>query len=314
MLDYFIRRKLESITRLPSIPFVITEVLNALDDEKAKTSSVAELIESDQALTARVLRVANSPFYGFSRRISTVELAIVLIGTNSIKEIVISLILQRFFSKVRSSVLNIGSFWHYSIFCGACARLIARKVGYRLAGEAFVAGVMHDIGILIMSEYFAPQFEKIRALQSALNFSLIDAEKTIMNSTHCDIGAWLAEKWKLPDQLVSAIKNHHSSADGEEITENELQNKNGNSQIIKPVETLTAIVGISEWLATEMGFKDWALENYSSKLYIPQEMLDKIKIHDIIHPDSQLELLKNEILEEYNRASVLSELPEKPLY
>lgn len=309
MLDYFVRRKLESLTRLPSIPYIITEVLRALDDDKMKASSIAGLIERDQSLTARVLTLANSPYYGFARRISTVELAIVLIGTNSIKEIVISMILQKFFGRVRRDIFDIQNFWNYSVFCGACSRTLARKLGYKLAGEAFVAGVMHDIGILIMSEHFTAQFAQMRTIQEALGYSFVDAEKTILNSTHCDIGAWLAEKWRLPEKLVNAIQYHHTPAVVSE------SNENGKAKTLDPEEhILTAIVALSEWFAEELGFKAWARESTPSPLYLPSEIVDKIKSHDVFLPTGALNMLKNEIIEEYNRCSSMYELSSSSSY
>lgn len=310
MLDYFVRRKLESLTRLPSIPYIFTEVLRALDDDKMKASSIAGIIERDQSLTARVLTIANSPFYGFARRISTVELAIVLIGTNSIKEVVISMILQRFFGRIRKDIFDIQNFWNYSVFCGACARTLARRLGYKLAGEAFVAGVMHDIGILILSEHFQQQFAQMRTIQTALNYSFVEAEKTILNSTHCGIGAWLAEKWRLPEKLVNAIKYHHTpavSADEGENEDSEL-NEMKKKQLDPDEQILTAIVAMAEWFAEDLGFKGWAMEYTPSPLYKPKEIVDRLSSHDIFLPDGALSMLKNEILEEYNRCSSLYEL------
>jgi len=212
MLSTTIRKRLDRLTELPAVPFVISELLNSLEDQNIKAKSIASLIERDQTLTARVLRVANSPFYGFVRKISTIELAVVLLGLNTIKEIVVSLILQRLFTKAKPGLLEIHLFWQYSVFCGTCSRMLARRMGYRLAGEAFVAGLMHDIGILIINEYFSKQMLEIKKLQGLKNISLTDAEKIVLdNTTHCDIGAWFAEKWNLPDQLCDAIRFHHST-------------------------------------------------------------------------------------------------------
>ena len=211
MLSPGIQRKLESLTQLPTIPFVISEVLSAVDNTNISASRLGSLIEHDQSLTAKVLKVANSPFYGFSRKISTIDLAIVVMGLNTIKEIVLSLAIQRFFSNINPMNFDIKSFWQYSVFCGASARLLARKLGYRLVGEAFVAGLMHDIGILIIIQYFYDHFKKIRELMRSRGASLIKAEKAVLKSTHCDIGAWIGERWNLPSQLCMSIRFHHST-------------------------------------------------------------------------------------------------------
>jgi len=154
MLELTIQRKLESLRQLPTVPFVLSEVLNAVDNVNMSAAALASIIERDQSLAARVLAVANSPFYGFSRKISTIDLAIVVLGLNSIKEIVLSLVIKRFFTNIRRDLFDVNAFWQYSVFCGACSRLLARKLDYRIAGEAFVAGLTHDIGYIILIQYF----------------------------------------------------------------------------------------------------------------------------------------------------------------
>ncbi len=177
MLDPKIQKKLDSIVELPTIPTVMSQVLAALDNPKLSANQLASLIERDQTLTAKVLKVANSPFYGFARKISTIDLAVVILGINVLKEIVLSLLIQKFFSRLSKSMFDVKSFWNYSLFCGAAAKLLARKLGYKLAGEAFVAGLMHDLGILIIIENFRKQFGEIRKLQKVKNISLTEKYK-----------------------------------------------------------------------------------------------------------------------------------------
>lgn len=210
MLTNAVKRKLQSLRDLPAIPTVISQLLRSLDNIDIPASQIAKLIERDQALTSKILQAANSPLYGFSRKISTVELAVVIMGFNSIKEIVISLVVQKFVKKYSKSLIDINQFWTYSVFCGAASRLLARKLGYRLAGEAFVAGLMHDMGILILIQHFNSDFRKIKVIQEEHKYSLVAAEEIVLGCTHADIGAWLAEKWNLPSQLVDAIQYHHT--------------------------------------------------------------------------------------------------------
>ena len=312
MLEPKIRKKLESLTKLPTIPYVISEVLNAVDNTNLSAGALGKLVEKDQALTAKVLSVANSPFYGFSKRISTIDLAIVVIGLNSIKEIVLSLVIQKFFANVRKDVFNIKQFWHYSVFSGACSRLLARKLGYRLAGEAFVAGLMHDIGILFLVQFFTPEFKKIREVQKKEGLSLIDAEYKVIKSTHCDIGAWFAHKWNLPEQLYNSINNHHTSYLDFKMQEDSLNKELKNEEALSFADTeqpLTAIVAMTEWFAREMGFKEWAMEDEPSALFLAKEILGEIQNHDMLNPESALEVLKQEILEEYEKAAVFNEMP-----
>lgn len=312
MLNDKIRRKLESLSHLPTIPVVITEVLSALDNPRLSASRLASLIERDQALTTRVLTVANSPFYGLMRRISTIDLAVVILGLNSIKEIVMSFVLQRFFAGISKNIFDIKNFWDYSLFCGASSRFLARRLGYRLAGEAFVAGLMHDIGILILVQFFSKEFALIRKVQQKNNLTFIEAEQLVMNTTHSEIGQWFADRWSLPKQLCDAILNHHKSYI-EVISESSVSQGDDNNKLSSEEQPLTLIVAMSEWFAAELGFKIWAMESKPSELYLANDVLSDIQENDLLNPESALEVMKQEIIEEYQKASVLSSLPVTPL-
>jgi len=150
MLEAKIERKLESITDLPVVPTYIGKILRALDNTDIRAKKLAEYIEKDQALTIKILRAANSPWYGQKGKIATVDLALIIMGLKTIKEIVIGMLVDKFFSKTPAYLFNINSFWNYSLFCGSTSRLLSRKTNYKKAGEAFLAGLMHDIGILIL--------------------------------------------------------------------------------------------------------------------------------------------------------------------
>ena len=316
MLDAKVRRKLESLTNIPTIPFVISQVLGAVDNENLSASALASLIEKDQSLTIKVLTVANSPFYGFSRRISTIDLAIVILGLNTIKEIVLSLAIQKFFTNVRKDIFDVKSFWQYSVFCGAASRVLARKLNYRLVGEAFVAGLMHDIGILVLIQYFSSNFNEIRKKQHNQAMTFVEAESAVLKCTHSDIGAWFANKWNLPENIAKAIQYHHLAFSQAKFIEDKLKNikeKNGNP-IKKEEETefdqpLTVIVALSEWFAKEMGYKIWALEdNRQSNLFLAEDLIADMQDHDLLNPESAIELIKQEITDEYNKATVLNEM------
>lgn len=307
MLNPDIRTRLESIRNLPTIPLVVSQVLQAVDDPETSAARLANIIERDQSLTARVLRVANSPFYGFTRKISTIDLAVVVLGMNTIKEIVLSLIVQRFFSKISTEIFDIKAFWHYSVFCGSASRLLARKLGYKLAGEAFVGGLMHDIGILIIAEYFSARFREIVEFQQENNCSLLAAEEEVLGANHCEIGAWFAEKWNLPGQLGSAIQNHHkhyskfTASSDKDINFHEID------------QPLTAIVSMSEWFASLLGYLEWAPGLKINELYLSKEVFGDISEHDLLDQGSAFALLKQELIEEYEKASIFADLQQKAL-
>ncbi len=302
MLESRISKKLESIRDLPTIPIVISEVLSAIDNPNMSAYKLAQMIEKDQGLTARVLRVANSPFYGFSKRISTIDLAIGIMGFNAIKEIVLSLVIKRFFSKIASKVFDIKSFWHYGLFCASTSRVLARKLGYKIAGEAFVAGLMHDLGVLVIAEYFSEDFKKIKALTESGELDRIEAERVVLGCTHSDIGEWIAEKWNLPNQISRTIKLHH-------INFTKLSNSNSKQVNFDEIEEqLTAIVSLSEWFSSLLGYKNWIIEKKTIEFYLSEELFPELSEHDFLDSDSAFFSLKQELIEEYNKASIYSEL------
>lgn len=300
-----VKKKLESIRDLPTIPIVISEVLAAIDNPNTNAAHLAELIEKDQALTARVLRIANSPFYGYSRAISTIDLAIVIMGLNTLKEIVLSLIIKRFFSKITANMFDAKQFWNYSVYCGAASKLLSKKLGYKITGEAFIAGLMHDIGFLVMIEYFKGDLQKIAQLHEHTKLSHLEAEDLIIGSTHAEIGAWIAERWNFPDNIVESIRNHHTN----------YQKFNPENGIISLVDDfneiqhpLTAIVSLSEWFAEINGFKNWLQSDDATEYYFSSELFtDDNEILDYTNETAFI-TLKEEINEEYEKAAIFGEV------
>lgn len=306
ILDPKIQKKLDSIVELPTIPTVMSQVLAALDNPNLSANQLASLIERDQTLTAKVLKVANSPFYGFARKISTIDLAVVILGMNVLKEIVLSLLIQKFFTRLSKTMFDVKSFWNYSLFCGASAKLLARKLGYKIAGEAFVAGLMHDLGILIIIENFRKQFGEIRKLQKSKDLSIVEAEMLVLGATHSDIGLWLAEKWNLPPKLCLAIKNHHTNY--KDLLKNEKQNLSNEVNFDEIDQPLTAIVSLSEWFAQIMDFKQWDKNYKAPTYYLSEELFEDLSEEEILDPDSAFELLKKEMIEEYQKAAIFGDV------
>lgn len=275
------------------MPHVISRLLRSLDNPDIPAGKLAELIEKDQALTSRVLKVANSPFYGFSRRISTVELAIVIMGLNSIKEIVISLIVRKLFARGGGNI-DPKQFWEYSLFCGAAARLIARKIGYPLAGEAFVAGLIHDLGIIATARILTKESSEIWHLATARDIPLTEAEQYVLGDTHAAIGAWIAEKWRLPDHLCAAVAEHHQPLDGSEGKES--------------VAPLSAIVSLAEWFAFEMDMCPWYPNQQRPQFYLEGSIITEMTSDGQMTSKGAIESLKQEIKTEFERASAFNDV------
>ncbi|NLP01092.1 MAG: HDOD domain-containing protein [Fibrobacter sp.] len=205
-----IKRITESIIGLPTLPTVVSKMIELVDNPKTSAASLARLISTDQALTARILKLANSAYYGFPREISTVNMAIVVIGFNTVKDMGLSLSVFDVFKNLENTPLfDISRFWEHSIACGVASRMLARNYRSRFAGEAFVAGLLHDIGKVILNQYFHTEFIQIMNRTSS-GMTLDEAEKEVIGTSHSRIGAWLAEKWNLPRIISDTILNHHT--------------------------------------------------------------------------------------------------------
>jgi len=214
-----LKEKIQNIIQLPALPNHAIEIINMIDDPNITASALGSVVSKDQVLTAKVLKIANSPFYGFSKRIATIDFAIIVLGFDTLKEVVMSISLISSLNKKLAQEFNSIEFWNHSISCGVISRALARNYGYRVIGEVFIAGLLHDIGILIVNQYFYKEYKEIIKLINENNINILQAEEIVFGVTHAEIGSWLAEKWNFPDQLVESIAHHHNPNDSSEYKE-----------------------------------------------------------------------------------------------
>lgn len=210
-----IKEKVRTIIQLPALPSIAMDVVDMVDNPKTSASRLGKLISSDQALTAKVLKIANSPFYGFPKKISTIDFAIIVLGFDALKEIVISISLISALQKKSDAYFNSEAFWDHSLSCGVVARRLARDLGYRVSGEAFVGGLLHDMGVSVLHRYFHSEFKRIVDIARETDLTFLEAEESVLGVTHADVGGWLAERWNLPDHLIEAITLHHTPTKAE---------------------------------------------------------------------------------------------------
>jgi putative nucleotidyltransferase with HDIG domain len=201
---------LENAKDLPTIPKIAVHVAKLVDNPNTSASQVATALASDQILTARVLRMANSAFYGAPRRISTVTDAIVLLGMRTIRNMAMAVscfdVLDR---ELQSYAMRRGDMWRHAFCVGYAAQLLAKRTHYRATEEAFVAGLMHDIGKVVVSLSFAEEFKAVLDLAAASDMPFYMAERQVLGFDHAEVGARVTESWKLPQQLVETIRYHH---------------------------------------------------------------------------------------------------------
>ncbi|MCS6863152.1 MAG: HDOD domain-containing protein, partial [Abditibacteriales bacterium] len=194
---------------LPSLPHVVTRILRLVESPTASAAQVSQAISSDQALTSKVLRVANSAYYGFPYQIATVAHATVILGFRAVKTLVISAFASAWFDE-KGDVIDRQKLWQHSVGCAVAARLLAPRVGWRDAEEAFTAGLLHDIGRVMLDRYAHRQLRQAVEMARADALSLREAEQSVFGFTHSELGQWVMEQWKLPLTLCVAIGHHHT--------------------------------------------------------------------------------------------------------
>jgi len=212
---------LEEIVRgvndLPTMPWVVTRVISLTNDPNSSVNELNEVICQDQSLTAKVLRLSNSAYYGYSRRIATVVDAIGILGFNAIRNLVMAAHTYNILKKeVKGYQIAPGDIWRHSMTCAIAARAIARRVRYPAPEQAFIAGLLHDIGKVILSVYVAEVYDEInrRVHEEQQPFSVVEQE--VLGFTHAAVGARVADKWNLPADHVEAIACHHTPMDARE--------------------------------------------------------------------------------------------------
>ncbi|MBN2145343.1 MAG: HDOD domain-containing protein [Candidatus Aureabacteria bacterium] len=208
-----IKKIIEEILSLPTLPTVLSRVTQLMQNPKVSANEVGQAISSDQALATKILKVVNSPFYGFPSRIKTITHAIVILGFNAVKATAMSASVFSSFSKDKNetSSFNRVAFWKHSLGVGAASRVLAKKLQLKETEEAFLAGLMHDLGKMVLDQYFHEQFEQVLRLVKEKGCFIIDAEKEVMDGvSHCEIGAWLGKRWNLNEEMIQVIGNHHA--------------------------------------------------------------------------------------------------------
>jgi putative nucleotidyltransferase with HDIG domain len=192
---------------LPSVPFVIQRLHTLISNEDTSSHQIAEVVETDQAFTARILKLVNSPFYGFARQIRSVEEAVTILGLNAVHQLLLATsVLQNLGSG--SHVLNAHDFWRHSFGVGALARRLFKNEDSDAQGEALSSGLLHDIGRLLLLKTDPRRFSAF-LVDGATAYDT-GREKEFFGTDHQEIGALLAEKWRFPDGVTAAIRHHHA--------------------------------------------------------------------------------------------------------
>jgi len=205
-----LKRISQSLLNLPTLPTLAAKLLELVDQSHTSAQTLAQFISQDQVIAARLLKMSNSAYYGQGREISSVHQAVVLLGFDMVREIALGVsVLNAFKSAQGLDGFDISSFWDH---CSAVA-LVSRKIAKgwipHMASEAFTAGLLHDIGKVVLIQYLPDDFAKCLVQAKQENRNLHEVEREIFGTDHGQIGSWLAQRWKLPEALHEVMEFHH---------------------------------------------------------------------------------------------------------
>ena len=213
---------LKKIHALPSLPAVVLELLASLDQEEVNLDLLARKISLDQALTAKTLRLANSSFYGMQRQVTTISEAIAILGLQSVRNLATTAALVGSLGGDVADTFDFMAFWRHAIGTALCARSLAVQLGLNYE-QAYIAGLLHDIGRLVLATQFTKPYAAAMAWRDAhqrsqdqqddvaSSMSDIRAEQAVLGLDHAAVGEALARHWKFPDPIRQAIAHHHAS-------------------------------------------------------------------------------------------------------
>ena len=214
-----IQRILSSVYSVPTVPEIIMEVSTLIDNPKTSASILGKMISNDQGLVTKILTIANSPLHGIPRRVATIDFAIVVLGFNQVKNIVVALSMMETLKVVGNRRFDQKKYWLHSILTAAAAKRIADDLGYQTSGEVFTAGLLHDLGIPIIYKFFNEEYKKIVNAVENSNMSFLEAEEKFLGITHQEIGKYLVDKWNLPVSIADVLYHHHKPSSAEKNRE-----------------------------------------------------------------------------------------------
>ncbi len=204
-----LRRQVEDIREVGTLPHVMSRILEVIANERASAQDLSDEIVADPGLTAKILKIVNSAFYGFYREIALISDAVVVLGFEEIQRISLAISVVGMLGKGSAREADRIQFWNHCFYTAAMAELLERELG-RGGQGAFTAGLLHDIGRAVLDQHFPDIYQEIVATEKATGRLPADVEQQLLGTTHAEIGFWLAERWHLPPLIAEAMRYHHA--------------------------------------------------------------------------------------------------------
>ena len=201
---------LARIETLKPVPQVANKVMAVSKDPQSSMGMLSEIIQYDQALTANLLKAANSAYFGLSKKVDSLHQAIVYLGMDKVVDLVLLGASGQNFDHAQEGYdLDSGELWRYSVSSALIARDLAEKKEIEDTHAVFTAALVKDIGKVVLSQYVAESFDKINFLVSKHGFSFREAEKGVLGIDHAELGSMIAQRWKFSEKMIDIIRHHH---------------------------------------------------------------------------------------------------------
>jgi len=194
--------------QLISLPEIVTRINDMVDDPNCTAVEIGELISTDAALSARLLKIVNSSFYNFPSNVDTISMAITIIGTRQLRDLALATSVTQKFRKLPDNLISIDIFWHHSLACATAARVIADKCATGNSERYFITGLLHDIGKMVMYLTQPDLAREVLTLSRESKNNLDQLEQTAFGFTHAELGKILLQKWQLPESLYIPVGYH----------------------------------------------------------------------------------------------------------
>jgi HD-like signal output (HDOD) protein len=207
-----IEKKIDSLLDLPGLPATVFETVQLLGDSEVNLERVSESIELDQSMTSKILRLVNSPFYGVAGKISTIQQALVILGFGTVRNAMLSLSVFDVFLRDGEAKggFDLARFWEHSVGTGIISKVLAQGLRLPDPDEFFIAGLLHDIGKIVVIQFLQQEFAEILQLVDNRDLFIREAEIEILGFDHSYAGSYLAKKWNMPVTLEEVIAFHHA--------------------------------------------------------------------------------------------------------
>lgn len=205
----------QNFEHLVSLPGIFTRINQMIDDPDCTISSLGEIISQDPGLTTRLLRLANSAMYGLRTEIDTVSKAVTVIGIQQLRDLVLATVAVETFDGIPNKIITMDDFWMHSLYCALISKDISKRLKVKQSDTLFVAGLLHDLGHLVMFKEMPNESKKIliHSMEEAELPDLYLAEQKLIGFDHTMVGSKLAEHWHFPQILIDTIRYHHQPED-----------------------------------------------------------------------------------------------------